>query len=330
MTASNALPSSSLQIAHDELLQTISIANTQSNDNERRRICTRILNQWKKDILPNQSKEQSLEILIDLTTNDDDDNNNNNSSVAIAVQTLLSIINDDYNFVTEGHRESSLLILKGMLQRAFGTSSNVIGNDVETVGNIDDVFQQQQKNNETVQEGVIIQTTLTNLFLQCSRVFQRRMSRSSNNNDNKKSNNINSFQNHGTASEPMEVSEHIRLLLVELMLDLGRYCLTYTSSSDKVDSSSCSSSTLQIHHQSDNTKVMIEASSNVCNTLAKSTFLDPYPKVQRCACDLVDILLLQCYPKSVCSVIDMPRRDARQRMPVEQLSCVAPCPWGIQ
>ena len=299
MTASNALPSSSL--AHDELLQTIiSIPNAQPNDNERRRIFTRILNQWKKDILPNQSKEQSLEILLLLTTNDE--NNNNDSSVAIVVQTLLSIINNDYNFVTEGLRESSLLILKGMLQRAFGTStnsSNVIDNDVETVGNTDDVLQQQQKNNETVQEGVIIQTTLTNLFCQCSRVFQRRMSsRSSNNSDNddnKRNNNINNFYNHGiTASEPMEVSEHIRLLLVELMLDLGGYCLTYTSSSDKVDSSSCSSSTLQIHHESDNTKVMIEASSNVCNTIAKSTFLDPYPEVQRAACDLIDILSQLC------------------------------------
>ena len=197
MTASNALPSSSL--AHDELLQTIiSIPNAQPNDNERRRIFTRILNQWKKDILPNQSKEQSLEILLLLTTNDE--NNNNDSSVAIVVQTLLSIINDDYNFVTEGLRESSLLILKGMLQCAFGTSTNsnnVIGNDVETVGNIDNVLQQQQqKNNETVQEGVIIQTTLTNLFCQCSRVFQRRMSQSSNNSDNdvnKRNNNMTRF-----------------------------------------------------------------------------------------------------------------------------------------
>jgi len=246
-----------------ELIQSISVTN-QANG---RRSCTRILNQWKKEIIPNLSKEESLEllILIHSTVGDGGDGNSANDclgasddSPALVVPTLLSIINNDHDFSTEGHRETSVDILKGLFHRAFSTGR--------------DALQGEEEGQEEMKMPPA--TTLIQLFHQCSQTFQNRMARC-------QTSNRDGFR-HGTMMEPMESSEHIRLLLVELLLDLGGYCLT-SSKKDGVE-------------QDDEThsKRIIEATSNICHILAKSTFLDPYPEVQRAACTLVEILARLC------------------------------------
>ncbi|KAL7538322.1 LOW QUALITY PROTEIN: hypothetical protein ACHAXR_008497 [Thalassiosira sp. AJA248-18] len=147
-------------------------------------------------------------------------------------------------------------ILKGLFRLAFGDRDYAL-------------FQEE-----------ILQTTLMSSFQQCSEMFQKRMARC-------QLSNRDSFH-HGTMTEPMESSEHIRLLLVELMEDLGRYCLA--SSLGGKDGSG--------QDETNSSKLMIEATSNICRALAKSIFLDPYPEIQRSACDLVEILARLC-PLSV-------------------------------
>lgn len=243
-----------------ELQQAISDTTNQVNG---RRTCTRILNQWKKEILPNLSNGECLQLLLcvgdDITDIIcDDDKNDSCSSMSPTVQTLLSLINNDDDVSTEGHRESSVDILRLLFQQGFGNSS-------------------------TDNDG-ILQTTLTNLFYQCSQTFQRRMSKcqlvSSTSESSK-------FRSSTATSDPLESSEHIRLLLVELMLDLGGYCLASISTNTTTNNSN-------IDSIESNNKKILNASSIICQTLAKFTINDPYPEVQRAACNLVEVLSKLC------------------------------------
>ena len=260
-----------------ELIRSIS-NDTHQQLNDRRRACTRMLNQLKKEKLPNLTKEESLELLLGVNVDDGGSkticNDISSSSPShCVVKTLLSIINNDDNFSTEGHRECSVDILRELCILAFDGGG---GGDDDDGDNQLQIILQQDDN------GMLLQTAnlLSNLFQQCSQTFTMRMSRyqSSHNNNNK-------LFSHGTATEPMESSEHIRLLLVELMIDLGGYCLT--SSATNEHDGSCDEANQQ-------SKVIIDATSNICQTLAKSTFLDPYPEVQRAACNLIEVLAQLC------------------------------------
>ncbi|KAL3767641.1 hypothetical protein ACHAW5_006879 [Stephanodiscus triporus] len=172
-------------------------------------------------------------------------------------RTFLSIIDDDRGeALTEGHRETSVEILKGLFRRAFG-------DDAKGTGNGSDARQ-----GEDGRLGILI-----DLFSRCSLTFQKRMSRCD------VSSNVN--LHYDTTPKLMEPSEHIRHLLVELMVDLGGYCLN-------------SWKYYCIPDDNANRKVMIEATANVCQTLAKSTFLDPYPEVQNAACTLAGLLAQLC------------------------------------
>ena len=265
-----------------ELIQSISSNDdTHQQLNDRRRACTRMLNQLKKEILPNLTKEESLELLLGVVNVDDGGSKticndiSSSSPSHCVVKTLLSIINNDDNFSTEGHRECSVDILKELFILAFDGGGDGGGDD-------DDGDNQQQIIlQQDYDDGMLLQTAnlLSNLFQQCSQTFAMRMSRyqSSHNNNNKFS--------HGTATEPMESSEHIRLLLVELMIDLGGYCLTLSATNEH--DGSC-------EEANQHSKVIIDATSNICQTLAKSTFLDPYPEVQRAACNLIEVLVQLC------------------------------------
>jgi len=257
-----------------ELQQAMSDTTNQVNG---RQTCTRILNQWKKEILPNLSNDECLQLLLcvgdDITdTICNDDNNDSCSSIPPTVQTLLSLINNDDEFSTEGHRESSVDILKFLFQQGFGSGST----DNQEVGNC---LPEQQE------DRALLQSTLTNLFYQCSQSFQKRMSKvqlvSSTNESSK-------FQNAAvtTISDPVESSEHIRLLLVELMLDLGGYCLASISTNTATHNNN-------IDLIESNNKKILNASSNLCQTLSKS-INDPYPEVQRAACNLVEVLSKLC------------------------------------
>jgi len=254
-----------------ELQQAMSSDKT--NQVSGRRTCTRILNQWKKEILPNLSNDECLQLLLcvgdditDIICNDDD-KNDSCSSISPTVQTLLSLINNDDDFSTEGHRESSVDILRMVFQQCFGGSSS----------STDNLHQHQQDDG-------VMQTTLTNLFYLCSQTFQNRMLKCqlvSNTSESSK------FQSAvTTTSNPVESSEHIRLLLVALMLDLGRYCLASISTNTMNNSN--------IDLVESNNKKILNASSNVCQTLSKSTIDDPYPEVQRAACNLVEVLSKLC------------------------------------
>jgi len=186
----------------------------------------------------------------------------NDSPAPPVVQTFLSIINNDHDSSTEGHRETSAEILKGLFHRAFGRTDD---------GNNDDTPNQ---NYAMQQEQQLLQQTLIKMFQTCSQTFQKRMTRC-------ELSNKGSFHHGATTMEPMESSEHIRLLLVEIMLDLGEYCLT-----------SCRKDCGE--RDETNSKVIIGATSGICTTLAKSTLLDQYPEVQRAACNLVVILAGLC------------------------------------
>jgi hypothetical protein len=251
---------------NDELIQSFSDAANRASG---RRICTRILSQWKKEILPNLSREEGLELLIDsladggdvIAANDRLDAREGKRGSSVA-RTFLSIVDNEHDgFSTEGHREASVEILKELFRLAFG-------DDVHGAGG----------SRDAIQGGDGLLVTLVDLFRKCSLTFQKRMSRCD----------VSSKVNvrHVIMSDPIEPSEHIRHLLVEVMVDFGGYCLHFYGKYS------------YIRDDDANSRVMIEAISNVCQTLAKSTFLDPYPEVQNAACTLVG-LLAQLSPLTV-------------------------------
>jgi hypothetical protein len=170
-------------------------------------------------MLPATSADAALELLLHFSPRNDNDS---------VVSTLLAIINDELAFITtEGHRESSVDILRGLMQRAFG--------------------KQETYDEAKIQDKAILQS----LFQHCSVLFERRMSR-------------------GSAANPLEQSEHIRLSLVELMAELGKYLI--------------------LHRRSVATDIICEAASCICQTLAKHVFHDSFPDILVAACALIQTL----------------------------------------
>ena len=193
---------------------------------------TRVLTQWKLQHLPATSTEEILQ-LFDCSESKDS-----------VPSILLAIINDKLPFVTtEGHRESSVEILRSLLHHAFGQQKDCVGTN-------------------SVQDRIDI---LQSLFLECSRLFERRMSRQD-------SSDHQGF--HGSSLSSLEQSEHIRLSLVELLSELGSY--------------------LMHSHQSVEIESIFEAASCICQTLANHVFNDPFPDILEASCTLVQTLAKLC------------------------------------
>jgi hypothetical protein len=72
--------------------------------------------------------------------------------------------------------------------------------------------------------------------------------------------------------DPLEQSEHIRLSLVELMVELGSYLILRTRSVDM------------------DMELICEAASQLCQTLAKHVFHDSFPDILVASCALVQTL----------------------------------------
>eukprot|EP00984_Skeletonema_dohrnii_P028885 scaffold19087_cov72-Skeletonema_dohrnii-CCMP3373.AAC.1 len=198
--------------------------------------CTRALARWKSEILPTASSTDEILQLFNCSQNKDS-----------LLSALLAIINDEFAFITtEGHRESSVKILRGLLQRAFG--------------------QQKVCDEANSQEDHI--NSLQSLFQQCSRLFERRMSRQDGSTDNQ------GF--HGSSTSSLEQSEHICLSLVELMSELGSYLITRSVPVESIG----------------------QAASCICQTLADHVFNDPFPDILLASCTLVQTLAKLC-PTSV-------------------------------
>ena len=247
-----------------ELIRAISATNRTSG----RRSCTILLNRWKKEILPNISRSTLFELLVDTGGGGGDAITITASDYSIPYDGInrppiltpfTMVLNQDDDFSTEGHREASVEILKDLFRCAFG------GVDIDK----DDT----SAGLEAVQENRF-HVTLLRVYHHFAQIFQKQMSH-----HNAPSNDR---FHHGTMTEPLESSEHIRLLLVELMVDLGGYCLA-----------SNRKEYFPIGYENYN-KMMIDATSIICHTLAKSTFLDPYPEIPRAACDLVQLLAQLC------------------------------------
>jgi hypothetical protein len=245
-----------------------------------RRACARILSQWKEEILPNLSRGEGLELLfVDPPALAADDGGGviadgdrldaareggTRGPSSVVARAFLSIIDDDRGgFSTEGHREASVEILRELSRLAFGDDARGAGGG---------------RGATQGEDGPLVVVTLIDLFRQCSVTFQKRMSRCD------VSGRVN--VRHGAMSEPMEPSEHIRHLLVEFLMDLGGYCLNFHGKY------------FCVRDDDANSRIMVEAIANVCQTLAKSTFLDPYPEVQNAACALVR-LMAQLSPLAV-------------------------------
>jgi hypothetical protein len=279
---------------NDELVQTLLAASSYTSDSSSRRVCTRILNQWKKEILPKvTTKEIGLELLrVNTTTNDFDFVNDggracdsifkNRSSNECdgetqhsIVQLLLYIINNDSRMTTEAQREISIEILKALFRVTFGGVEVVgSGDDTTTTSSNSIIANQVDDKDET-----ITATHLHLLFRHCSVIFQRRVSR-----------------RHMTES-PNESSEDIRHLLMELLTDLVRYCLNYSNDNllfDTIQNDEDDNNDTIIVLRDRMNKMMIETTSIICQTIATSTFLDSYPEVQNTSCVLICLLAQLC------------------------------------
>eukprot|EP00956_Cyclotella_meneghiniana_P007002 scaffold9429_cov71-Cyclotella_meneghiniana.AAC.2 len=211
-----------------------------------RRECTRLLNQLKP-VLRDVSRADCRCLLNSLDGNDFVDGGSILSS-------LFAIIRNEDDISTEGHRETSLELLRGLVGGAFRSYGEIDGdsNSIE-----------QQNDNEEHTEA------LTVLFRHCAITFHQRMQR----ND---AINPDFHSNKGTLVEPAESSEHIRLLLVELLLDVSKYYLIYSS------------------NESTNDKVILQSASEACQSLGKFALSDTYPEVQRASCSLIESLARLC------------------------------------
>lgn len=217
---------------------------------------TRILARWKLEVIPATSAKDCLHFFVQ-SYNDNDVS----SDEAAVVSTLLAIINDELSFTTEGHRETSLEILHGLLQRAFCQRSI-------------------QENNSSSQEKVIV--VLQSLFQKCSHLFERRMSRLGNSDHR---------DFHGILMQPIEQSEHIRLKLVEIMSDLGSYLMLHQEKVKRNPSSSNQYKTASRGgHTTENATVEVKAASRTYQTLAKHVFADKFPDILMASCTLVKTL----------------------------------------
>ena len=275
---------------NDELAHTLLAASSSSDG---RRVCTRILNQWKREILPRVTKEIGFELLRGARTTNDvvfvNDGGTDCDSIAdylssdcdggmrhSIVQTLLYIINND-SVTTEAQREISIEIFKTLFRQTFG-EAEVGGGGDDTTTEVSAIYSDSSSNSEDqIDKDEAISATRLHLLRHCSVIFQRRMSR-----------------RHVTES-PIESSEHIRHLLVELLVDLLGYCfnsndnryfLFDTIRDDEDDNDNIVRGRIS--------KMMIETTSNICQTIATSTFLDPYPEVLNTSCILVRLLAQLC------------------------------------
>ncbi|KAL7485198.1 hypothetical protein ACHAW6_010813, partial [Cyclotella cf. meneghiniana] len=230
-----------------------------------RRDCTRLLNQWKA-VLRQLSKEDCYHVISNsVTVGDAGDTNRPVTFIDDSIVSILfCIIENEKEFSTEGHRETSVEILKSLISRAFCTvcrSSDLLNGDGSATCHLACRTQKQTD---------VLIRVLTSFFRQCSVTFHKRMQRNSQGNANFH------FSDKGTMMEPMESSEHIRLLLVELMLDASTY-LTEITKECTVDE-----------------KALFHAVSVACQTLAKSALPDTYPEVQRASCSLIQTLARLC------------------------------------
>jgi len=168
------------------------------------------------------------------------------------VSRLLAIINDEAASTTEGQRESSVEVLRGLLKSNFDGK-------------------QQGKDTQDLQL----------LFEQCSNPFERRMSRHQDTTDHR------GF--HGSSMEPLERSEHIRLSLVELMSDLASYLFgpnhLHKEENDATVTEAASRicQTLAQHTFAETFPDILMASCTLIQTLAKVSFV----AVERNATDLL-------------------------------------------
>lgn len=264
----------------DELAQALSSDNVASG----RRACTRVLNQWKKEISPSISQEESVALILNsvVAAGGGGDVAADVSAIKgsggdtlfpeATISTLLSIIDNDDEFSTEGHREMSVEIIRGLIRSAFGAIDDIFDDDDKTITNNNNGNLIQTATNERSNSLV---STMIQLFHDCSFTFQKRMRRGTANHSN------HGFHSStkGTTLEPMESSEDIRLLLVDLMVDLGD-CMVAAMKGEKT--------------LGENNVLLIESTSITCQTLAKSALLDPYPDVQRASCSLIETLAQLC------------------------------------
>lgn len=233
----------------DILSKTNSLAmdlnNTRSSSDitSSRRECTRLLNQLKP-VLRDISREDGRSLFISM-----DGNEFVNGSI---LSTLFAIIRNEDEISTEGHRETSVELLRGLVGGAFSSCFGLDDGDSNCI---------EQQNVEHTQ-------ALTVLFRQCATIFHQRMRRNT-------AISSDFHSNKGTLVEPKESSEHIRLLLVELLLDVSTFL---------VDSS----------NKSTNDKIILQSTSDACQSLGKSSLSDPYPEVQRASCTLIEALARLC------------------------------------
>ncbi|KAL3801640.1 hypothetical protein HJC23_013145 [Cyclotella cryptica] len=235
-----------------------------ADSNTGRRDCTRQLNQLKA-VLRQMSRDDCYRVISNSVILGDAGATNQTGTFTddSIVATLFSIIGNENEFSTEGHRESSLEILKILISEAFCTINDLLNDDGDGNATSALSYRARKQTDESTR-------VLTALFQQCSVTFRDRMQRSSQNNPDFH------FSGTGTINMPMESSEHIRLLLVELMLDISTY-LTEVIKECTVDE-----------------KALFYSVSVACETLAKSAMLDPYPEVQRASCSLIETLAQLC------------------------------------
>lgn len=234
------------------LLQELNNARSSTDIAVSRRDCTRLLNQLK-GVLRQLSREGYLALI----SNSVEDDRLTDGSI---LSTLFTFVVNQDDCSTEGHRETSAEMLKGIIRGAFGCDGDLIlsdGEDNET----NSFSGSGQQNHEHA-------NILTVLFKQYSSTFHKRMERT-------RQSNSDFHSNKGTITEPMESCEHIRLLLVEIMLDISTY-LIESSGGNNDD------------------KTVLEAASVTCYTLAKYSLSDPFPEVQRVSCSLIETLSRLC------------------------------------
>eukprot|EP00569_Conticribra_weissflogii_P008602 CAMPEP_0171364746 /NCGR_PEP_ID=MMETSP0879-20121228/4217_1 /TAXON_ID=67004 /ORGANISM="Thalassiosira weissflogii, Strain CCMP1336" /LENGTH=1303 /DNA_ID=CAMNT_0011872163 /DNA_START=115 /DNA_END=4026 /DNA_ORIENTATION=+ len=255
------------------------------------------------------------------------------------VGTLLSIINDNHDNndkdnnrggdssfwfpTTEGHREMGCEILKSLFCSLFSVSRNG-GKESHssTPLPLNDLEASSQRRLRRSQ--LVFHRRIISLFHHFSVVFQNRMSRHTNSTKSSHGGSSGGYggglrlssQTKGSMTEPIETSEYIRSLLMELAVDLANnlidsgISLEGTLSYDNLDlseglsssdsSSDCNNEVEQHVIQQPNClfketqQLLLRATCNLCNTLAKSSLLDPYPEVQRTCCLLIEKLARLC------------------------------------
>ena len=225
-------------------LSSILISNTANQRGE----CTRLLRQWK-GLSRHLSKKECHRCCLDLKKSDED----------WPMMMLFRIVEDDDGSYTEGHREMALEIVKACFDGAFFRHCD----DTKEV--VDDEERNEIDGSTIISNENCDTNLLTEWFCRCSITFQKRMQK----------NDVighSDFHSDDVRAGPVEPCEHIRLLLVELMLSVSNFLMEYV-----------------IHGFIDDDRVL-QAASITCQALAKSALSDPYPEVQRASCSLIQTL----------------------------------------